>query len=95
MNIYEDIMEDNSEISPKSSDSFSIYKTENELYLDKIKLQNEFYNVYVNNEIYYQNHFFLLQRQLQTSVDVIQTLTNHIKCLEDYIKTNVKPDIRK
>jgi len=95
MNIYEDIMEDNSEISPKSSDSFSIYKTEDELYLDKIKLQNEFYNVYVNNEIYYQNHFFLLQRQLRSSQEIAQTLINHIKCLEDYIKANIKPDIRK
>jgi len=90
MNIYEKIMDDDSEISPKSTYNFSIYKTEEELYLDKIKLQNEFYNVYINNEIYYQNHFFMLKRQLQTSQEITNSLLNHIKSLEDYIKTNLK-----
>jgi len=75
----------------ESPDKPKFYQTDyglldDRLHLDRVKMQCEFFNLYIDNELFYQNKVFLLENKLKSSTELINTLYNHIKRLEDYIK---------
>ena len=85
--VYKEILEDTI-IVPGINYQEAIFQGcgSEEIFLDKIKLQNEFYNVYINNEIFYQNNFMVLQSKLKMSAEMMQSMYSHIKRLEQYNK---------
>ena len=85
--IYKEIMEDTI-IVPGINYQECIFQGSGveETLLDKIKLQNDFYNVYIDNEIFYQNNFMVIKSKLKMAAEMMQSMHSHIKRLEQYNK---------